>query len=156
MAEKKASRKTNKNNKASAQSKVRMDEALALRITGLSYAKIGNAMGISKTQAYNLVDAALTDIKENITEKAEALRALELERMDEMLAAIWPSIVEPGDDGPNQFSIDRALKIMKSRRELLGLDVVHTTDDDLESPPVEVHFHVKDAKGEIKTVNAKP
>ena len=29
-------------------------------------------------------------------------------------------------------------------------------DGDIDSPPVAIHFHVKEAKGEIKTTNAKP
>jgi hypothetical protein len=50
-------------------------------------------------------------------EPADELRTLELERLDAMLAAIWPS-VQRG----HLASIDRALAIQERRARYLGLD----------------------------------
>jgi hypothetical protein len=51
-------------------------------------------------------------------EKAEQLRALELARLDRLFLAVWTAAVVHHDLG----AVDRALKIMKRRAELLGLD----------------------------------
>lgn len=50
-------------------------------------------------------------------ELAQSEFDLQLERLDIILAAIWPE-VEDGDLG----AIDRALKLLKQRSDLLGLD----------------------------------
>ena len=144
---------SNKANKDSVQSKARQDEAIALRITGLSYSKISEQIGISKTQAYNLVTAGLEEISKNVTDKAEALRTLEVARMDEMLAALWPTIVDGGDNGPNSMNVDKVLKIMERRTKLLGLDL-QADNDDAESPPMSFTFITKEAVDEISTTNA--
>lgn len=41
------------------------------------------------------------------------------------------------------------------KAKLLGLDNA-TPGGEEESPPMEIHFHVDSAKGEVKTTNAKP
>lgn len=59
----------------------RRAEALDYRRQGWTYEAIGKAMGIGPTRAFQIVDDA---IKAITYENAVALRALELQRLDEM------------------------------------------------------------------------
>jgi len=101
-------------------------EALALRRTGLGYVEIGNRLGIPKSTAYDSVMRALADAIENRREQAESLRQLEVERLDEMLAAIYSLAIGVKADGtrtrPNPALFDRVLRLMERRARLLGLD----------------------------------
>jgi hypothetical protein len=89
--------------------------ALEMRGRGRSYDEIAAALGYAdKSGAWRLVEAALGEL---IREPAEAVKALELERLDKALAALWPQ-VSTGD----VFAIDRLIKIMDRRSRYLGLD----------------------------------
>src|SRR5262249_27674484 len=57
-------------------------------------------------------------------EPADELRKLELERLDTLSRALWPTATT---DPPNLKAIDRLLKIMDRRAKLLGLDVTRVT-----------------------------
>lgn len=92
-------------------------KALALRRTGLGYEKIGEALGIPTSTAYDSVIRGLEDAIENRREEAEKVRQLEIDRLDELLAACWPKATKP-----NPALIDRVLRIMERRAKLLGLD----------------------------------
>lgn len=60
-------------------------EAARLRGRGWSYQRIANELGVSKGTAYEAVRRALND---TLTEPAAEARTLELERLDEMHAAV--------------------------------------------------------------------
>lgn len=60
---------------------------------------------------------ALADLIQETLEESQAVRALELDRLDEMYAAIHPKLSK----GDFQ-AIDRALRISQRRAALLGLD----------------------------------
>ncbi|CAB4184570.1 hypothetical protein UFOVP1122_14 [uncultured Caudovirales phage] len=92
-------------------------EALRLRIQGLGYVAIGEAMGISLTTAYELVQRELKRLREQCTELAEQIRDTELMRLDELQAAHWPKAVNADPSSTNQV-----LAIMGRRAKLLGID----------------------------------
>ena len=60
-------------------------KALDLRGEGKSYAKIADALGISKTRAHELVLEGLDELMVQSAESAEQVRILELGRLDDML-----------------------------------------------------------------------
>lgn len=146
-AKKKSKANMNDTSKASIKSGQQRVEALKLRIAGLSYRKIAKEVGVSVGMAHRYVTEALEEIRHDISEKADELRTLELERMDSMLAAIWPLIIEAqGEDGPNLAAVDRILRIMERRSKLVGLDLLHDADErDDDAVPVQVIIKGKDA-----------
>lgn len=96
-------------------------EALDLRRAGWSFDDIARQVGYTnKGSAHRAVKQALQDITR---ESATELLELELLRLDDMLAGLYDS-ARNGDN----FSVDRALKIMDQRARLLGL-YDHKADD---------------------------
>jgi transcriptional regulator with XRE-family HTH domain len=97
----------------------RRKKALELRLSGLNQTQIAERMGLHKSTISAYIQDALTNVTR---EKAEEYLELELHRLDAMLAAIWPSIVDPGEDeiSGQTWKIDRALAIMDQRAKLTG------------------------------------
>jgi hypothetical protein len=89
--------------------------ALELRSTGASYHEIGRTLGISKTRGYQLVMAELSELCEMLKESAAQLLALELARLDAILAAHWPLRAVPRN-------AEILLRVSERRAKLLGLD----------------------------------
>jgi len=93
----------------------RMRQALELRKAGVTFEQIATRLGFSdRGAAYKAICRAL---EETLTEPAEELRTLETERLDRLLLAVWKPALE-GD----LKAVDRVLRILESRRKLLGLD----------------------------------
>ena len=93
----------------------RRRKALELRKAGVGFQEIADQLGYKDASgAYRAIRAALRAI---IKEPAEEVLALELARLDAMLAGIWLDARKG-----NVLKIDRALKIMARRADLLGLD----------------------------------
>jgi hypothetical protein len=108
--------------------------AVSLRKQGLSYPKIAEAMrnmtpeargiyGIperyGEAQAWRDVAKELTRLEAKTKENAEAVRRLELERLDAMLAGVW-SLAEVG----NLDAVETVLKLQTRRaRYVKGLEV---------------------------------
>jgi hypothetical protein len=92
----------------------KMAEALDYRLQSYSFAEIGEAMGVSTTRAYELVDMAL---KQTIHETADKVRQMELRRLDKMT----PKMMEFAVQGDPK-AVDSVIKIMDRRAKLLGLD----------------------------------
>ena len=88
-----------------------------MRKRGMSYAEIGNAMGISESGAYGCVSRALKALKAQATESAEEERDLELARLDKLL-----KIAEAAAESGDLAAIDRVLRIQERRSKYLGLD----------------------------------
>jgi hypothetical protein len=89
--------------------------ALEYRKSGMSYRAIADRIGVkSSATTYRYIQNALLNL---VKEPAEGVRALEIERLDQALVAIWPKII----DGC-LFSIKTMLSIMERRAKLLGLD----------------------------------
>lgn len=91
--------------------------ALDLRTRGLTFEAIGRQLGISTQAAHATVSRALARSLAEANAAADNLRALELRRLDAMLAALWP-LVEAGDVP----AINAALRVGERRAKLFGLD----------------------------------
>jgi len=95
---------------------IREAEAVALRVEGLSFRAIAERLGYANPgSAYRAVMRGLERLFP--TEKAEALRKLELARLDRLIQVLWPRVEEGDYD-----AIDRVLKVISLRARLLGLD----------------------------------
>lgn len=92
----------------------RREQALLLRKAGYQYEAIGAKLGISKQAAHQLIQRTL---RATLREPAADLRTLEVERLDDLLRALYPQ-ARKGNHG----AIDRVLRIMERRAKLLGLD----------------------------------
>ncbi|WP_327246560.1 hypothetical protein [Streptomyces sp. NBC_01320] len=113
-------------------------EAARLRSSGWTYPRIAAELGFNhKADAYNAVKRVLDA---TVREAGDDLRALELDRLDDMYAAAMEVLerehvtvsngrvvsLDDGtplpDDGPVLQAIDRLLRIQERRARLLGLD----------------------------------
>jgi hypothetical protein len=89
--------------------------ALELRKAGATYQMIADQLGYAHAKgAHKAVESAL---KATLREPAEAVRELELVRLDAMLLALWRR-VQQGDER----AINTALRIDERRAKLLGLE----------------------------------
>ena len=88
-------------------------QALDLRRKGGTYAQIAQTMGVVKATAFNLVQEALIT---TIQEPSDAVRALEMERLD-FLTQKLEARIQAGEDK----AINTLLKVMDHRARLLGL-----------------------------------
>jgi DNA-binding CsgD family transcriptional regulator len=95
----------------------RRNQALELRRDGLNYRQIGVVMGCDPSTAYNYVQHELRIIRDQTAEDTEAQRDLELQRCDQMQAALGPAM-RAGDI----IAIATMLKVSERRSRLLGLD----------------------------------
>lgn len=99
--------------------------AWGLRLSGMTYAQIGDALGCSTPWAFKLVQEAFKDRED---EPAELARGYEMERLDAALRTVV-SILDRStrDDSwdPEMAlkAVDRLVKVSESRRKLLGLDM---------------------------------
>jgi transposase len=92
-------------------------EALDLRKQGYSYEAIGSRLGVTRGAAYKSVKTALDTLKDEVYEGAEALRLLEMERLDSLFEKAYTAAMA-GD----LVAIDKAVKLMERRARLCGLD----------------------------------
>jgi hypothetical protein len=96
----------------------REQRALALRREGLTMAGIAAALGMSRAGAHRAVVRALDATKREIAEEADALRALQLERIEAGIRALWPAYVR-GELG----AVDRMVRLLDRQARLCGLDL---------------------------------
>ena len=92
----------------------RRAEAFALRRNGVSTATIAQHMGVHPRTVSTWIREAVQAIP---AEDADAIRALELERLDAILAPQM-RLALAGDG----YAVDRVLRIMERRARYLGLD----------------------------------
>jgi len=95
----------------------RQRRAVELRRAGRSYREIAHQVGIGVASAHRLITAAIADVRAIVEDDAAEMRALELSRLDGLLAALWPKARQG-----NLGAVDRVLRIMERRARLLGLD----------------------------------
>ena len=88
-------------------------QALELRKAGVTYAVIAERLGWKNADGAH--KAVMTALRKTLQEPADAVRKLELERLDSMLLALATQV-----KNGNQGAIDRALRIMDMRAKLLG------------------------------------
>lgn len=91
-------------------------KALELRKAGKTFTAIGLELGISAMGAHKAVKRAMDELKELALVEAGELLALELERLDAIVAANWPAM-EKGDTKAAEIVI----KTISERAKLLGL-----------------------------------
>lgn len=105
---------------------------LELRKQGINYRQIADAAvskfgaavlpaGWDERYAYKDVARALEQIRTETAESADSIRTLELERLDRLMVALWPRASRA-----DEHAIDRILKIMQRRAQLVGLDAPAT------------------------------
>lgn len=110
--------------------------AMELRRAGASFAEIGRHLQVSKQHAHRIVLAGLDELRAMREESAEEVRTIELQRIDAITMAHWPS-------RKTYKSGIILLKAMERRSRLLGLDapqkIARTTPDGLptEKPAID-------------------
>ncbi|MBP8128480.1 MAG: helix-turn-helix domain-containing protein [Candidatus Hydrogenedentes bacterium] len=95
----------------------RRAEALRLRAAGKPYREIARVLGIGEASAWKLVKREFDRLNAATRETAHQVRQLELDRLDALHEALWPSA-----KSGNTQAIFAALRIMERRAKLLGLD----------------------------------
>lgn len=103
-----------------------------MRLSGMTYSEIAESLGITKSTVFKHVKAYFAEVQAETKEEGEQLREMEAERLDKLQTALW-DLAKAGDPS----AIDRVLKIMKQRAELLGLEapkkIAPTTPDGMEA-----------------------
>jgi len=90
-------------------------QALEARRQGMTYEAIAKAVGYAdRASAYKAVMSAL---QATLREPAEAVREIELQRLDQVIASMWPGMA--GGD-PKAAAI--VLRALERRATMLGLD----------------------------------
>lgn len=105
------------NNADTAGAAERRQQAFELRKSGQSYRAIGESLGVTHTTARRYVDRILDDLHAQTIASAERYRALQLERLNDMMLALWPA-VKRGDTA----AIREARGLMEREAKLLGID----------------------------------
>ena len=116
----------------------RRQQAVALRMSGATYQAIGDALGISKMNAWNHVQAALTETRKQTDELTDLLREQELVRLDRMQVGLWTAATHG-----NVQAVVAVLRIMERRARLLGLDAPVRLAGEV-GAPTEVHVRYVD------------
>jgi hypothetical protein len=93
-------------------------QAVELRLQGLTFAAIGAELGVSWQAAQQAVNRSLEVTRAEIAEKAERLRAMEIERLEKITEVLWPEVLKG-----NLRAIDRVLRTRESYRRLTALDL---------------------------------
>jgi hypothetical protein len=95
----------------------RAARALELRKAGMTFRQIGQEMGFTEQRAHAVVTHELARLNAKRAEDGGTVTRLEVERLDAMLAAVWPKAL--AGDLP---SFDRVLAVLARRAKLLGID----------------------------------
>ena len=103
---------------------VRQQKCLELRVAGATYRQIAEALSesgfkCSLKTAYRDVQTAVRAIQKYTHEQAEVLKQLEVDRLDRLMMALWTRATATNPDVKAAMA---CLRIMESRRALLGLD----------------------------------
>lgn len=136
-------------------------QALKLRVEGMSYRAIARAMKCGVASAYQYVNSGWERLIEDNDEIRQVLRAAEIDRMEEMIDAVWKLAVGDISDLADDLQADAAenqlravqtvLKLQQTICRLLGLyaptKVEHTKKSEL--TPIE-ELMAKVAQNETK------
>jgi hypothetical protein len=99
----------------------RKTTAMKLRITGMTYEKIGEQLGVSAVQAYNYVITEIRRRAKEQNETADDVRNMEVERLDRLLRRLEPALATD-TEMPSLDAVETYLKVLARRAKLLGLD----------------------------------
>lgn len=89
--------------------------ALDLKANGFTFQEIGDKLGLSKTRAWELVNEALEEIREENNLRAVQLRDMALRRYHKIRMKLWPDRDKP--DVANAL-----IRLEQREADLLGLD----------------------------------
>ena len=110
--------KTRRSKKLSLAVRLKGQQAIKLRMAGATINQIAEQLGYANDSgAYKAIMRELEQTAQDMGESTEAVRQLEIKRLDQMLFPIWNQVLT-GDQG----AIGTALKIQERRAALLGLD----------------------------------
>lgn len=103
-------------------------EVMKLREEGLSYEAIADTMTrrkmpMSPTTAHQIVTTVLKNMNVNMAETREAVKTMELRRLDSMLEISTKLAKSRGKAFVRLAAVDRVLKISERRAKLEGLDI---------------------------------
>lgn len=103
--------------------------AVELRITGYTYQEVGDAMGISRQAAHDLVRRELANTVDVTREQVAGERQLEVARTEVMIKKLWPKAF-PEDNSIDYDGVRSILRCMERKQKLLGLEAPqkHTVD----------------------------
>lgn len=122
---------TNATSPPKLKAKERERQATELRLAGATYEEIGQRLGISGPGAFAAVMRVLRRQAARTAEDAGELRQIEVARLDRMQARLAAAL--HGSPAPLVLArlVDSALRVMKRRAELLGLDAPTRINVDL-------------------------
>jgi len=128
---------------------LRSIEALKLRCAGASYWDIGQALGVSKVQAFHDVQDLLAFHLDDCKEDTDKLRALENNRLDMVLQKVLPNIVNTQPDANGMVSMNEDFKsamfsfirLSHVRIRLNGLEPPRKTPTDADGQVVPIQFN---------------
>ena len=111
-------KKTRRSRRTSIAVRQRGQEAIKLRMAGATITQIARQLGYAnESGAYKAIMRELEQTAQDMGESTEAVRQLELKRLDQMQFPIWNQVLS-GDQG----AIGTALRIQERRASLMGLD----------------------------------
>ena len=113
-------------------------QALVLRRSGATYEQIGRSMGYSTQRAHKVVTEELQEIRNSLTEEAEDLLQLQLQRIDALMMAHFPAatrtqrqVSETHEDGtvttkvipcePSRSAAYLVLRLIEQQSRLAGI-----------------------------------
>ena len=112
----------------------RQAKALQMRLTGQTYAAIADEFEEYNSPAA-VYQAVMSALKNMLQAPADEVRKIEAARLDALWLALQPKL-EKGE----LPAIDRALRLMKRRAELLGLDAPTRADVTTGGEPLQIQF----------------
>ena len=111
-------KKTRRSKKLSIAVRLKGQQAIKLRMAGATITQIADQLGYAnESGAYKAIMRELEQTAQDMGESTEAVRQLELKRLDQMQFPIWNQVLA-GDQG----AITTALRIQERRASLMGLD----------------------------------
>lgn len=97
-------------------------EVMRLRMMGLTYREIAEALNRPKSTVHKAAQRALQRIQEETAEEARTYQGLQRARLERMLAALWPRVIR-GDTR----AIQAASGVIAELNRLMGLHRLEVT-----------------------------
>ena len=104
----------------------RESEALRLRLSGLTHLQIATRIGVTVPTAWKYVQRGLDKLVEQNADSSDRLRALELARLDTLIAAHWP--LATAEDEPDAVRCALIARMIAERAKLQGLYLQDVAD----------------------------
>ena len=109
-----------KNSAVDVKGEDRRTEALRYRIMGYTFEQIGEAMGVARARAWELVDEEMRARSHEQQGVGNQLRMIMLERYDRMISRLW-KLAYPVDGGIDLQALDRLIHIQEHISRMCGL-----------------------------------